>query len=412
MPKTRRINFDTAAATPLDPAIKREMNAYLRSNFANPSGLHQEGVAAARELANARARVAAILGAHSDEIVFTSGGTEANNLAVFGVVEALESFGHAVSKSRKPIWTWRVQMQVVTSAIEHASVLGAVRVLEGRGVKVSYLSVNREGLVNQKKLKTALNKKTKLVSIIYAHNEIGVVQPIREIAKIIRHHCKRHGTVYPYLHIDACQAPRFLDINVARLGVDLMTINAGKIYGPRGIGALYVRRGVELGAQSVGGSQEGGRRAGTENVAGAIGLAGALEICAKEREKEAKRLSKLRDQLIAGLLKIDGVELNGPLTERLPNNVNIGVGVPNLESEQVVIELDAQGIACSTGAACSIPKRDGSYVIMALGRDEVAARNAIRFTLGREATSADVRHVLKSLIAIFKKYVPSPITKI
>ncbi len=366
------------------------MDACSRQHFANPSSLHGGGVVAARALANARARVAHVLGTHPDEIIFTGGGTEANNLAIFG--------------------TWTPGVQVITTAIEHASVLEPAKKLGA-----VFLPVNSEGLVDLKKLKEALTPETKLVSIIYAHNEIGVIQPVKEIAKIIRHFRKLSSDPrYPYLHLDACQASRFLDLNVSRLGVDLMTLNASKIYGPHGVGCLYARRGLQLEPQLIGGGQENGRRAGTENVAGAIGLATALEICEENKIKESARLSQLRDELIAGLLKIEGVTLNGPApdsqTERLPNNVNVSVA--GVEGEQMVLELDARGIACSTGAACAISDHDDSHVIMALGKNQAMAEGAVRFTLGRDTTRADIKYVLKSFTEVFKKYAPNTKFKI
>ena len=419
--------MDTAAATPLDPRVKEEMERYLAANFANPASLHKEGGVAARALAEARARIAKCLGAHPDEIIFTSGGTEANNLAIFGAVE----LGHQVSKWDSVTWTPGVQVTgLVSTAIEHVSVLEPAKKLAQRGLAVTYLSVNREGVVDLKKLKTSLTAETPLVSIIYAHNEIGIIQPVKEIIKVIRHFRKNNTnpsslipSPFPLLHLDACQAPRFLDINVERLGVDLMTINAGKIYGPRGVGALYVRRGVKLEAQLLGGGQEAGRRAGTEDVAGAIGLATALELCEKNKKAENAKLGKLRDQLITGLLENKGVILNGPSTvvseagltpnshaERLPSNVNVSVA--GLEGEQMVIELAALGIACSTGAACAIPDHNDSYVIMALGKSQSEAESAVRFTLDRDTTSADIKYVLKSFNEILKKYAPNTIIKI
>lgn len=400
MPKSRQVYLDTAAATPEDSRVRQAMAAYSRRHFANPSSLHGEGVAAARALAHARARVARVLGAHADEIIFTGGGTEANNLAIFGIMTPV---GHFVSKR----WTRSVQ-QMLSTTIEHASVLEPARKIESAGGRVIYLPVNNEGLIDLKKFKESLTPKTKLVSIIYAHNEIGVIQPVREIAKIIRHFkakTLKAKSFFPLLYLDACQAPRFLDLDVARLGVDLMTLNGSKIYGPSGTGCLYVRREIELTPLLYGGGQEGGRRSGTENVAGAVGLATALEICASEREKESARLTKLRDQLIVGLLKIDGVTLNGPApdsdTERLPNNVNVSIA--GVEGEQVVLELDARGVACSTGAACSIPERDDSHVIMALGKTKEEAESAVRFTLGRDTTRAEVNYALKILPPILEK---------
>ncbi len=343
----------------------------------NPSSIHAEGVLAAAKLAEARRKVAGVLACQPDEIIFTSGGTESNNLAVFGVGK-----GHRVF-----------------SSIEHSSILQT-------DLRATFVPVDADGLVNLKDLKKALRPETVLVSIAYANNEIGTIQPIREIAKIIRHYRKANSSKltansFPLFHTDACQAPRYLDLNVARLGVDLMSLNGAKVGGPKGVGCLYVRRGIKLQPMLVGGGQERGLRAGTENVEGIIRFAKALEAAAKNREKESKRLSALRDYFISKLLKNSGTELNGSPAARLPNNINISF--QDVLAEQLVIELDAKGVAASTGSACSAQTKDESYVIIALGKSTAEAQNSIRFTLGPEMTKSDINYVLKVLPLIIKK---------
>ena len=365
---SRIINLDTAAGSD------------------NPSSLHASGVRAARALNDARKTVARILDAHDDEIIFTSGGTEANNLAIFGLTKG----------SKKS--------HIITSVIEHASILEPSRQLEREGWSVTYLPVKSDGLIDLKELAQALRPDTVQVSIGYANNEIGVIQPIREISKIIRQFKKAKSyklEANPYFHTDACQAPRFLDCRVSTLGVDLMTLNSGKIYGPEGVGCLYVRRGVNLSPLIYGGGQERGIRNGTENVKGIVGFADALALCAKLREKESARLTKLRDYFIDRLLKLPGVVLNGSRKSRLPNNVNVSfVGA---DSESVVLNLDAQGVYVSSGSACSTHTKDFSYVVQALGYQPEAARSAVRFTLDRATTKRDLDYVLKILPDILKR---------
>ncbi len=355
------------------------------AGFDNPSSLHAEGVAAAKALDSARALVAAILGTRAEEIIFTSGGTEANNLALFGLVK--NKPGH-----------------IVTSVIEHASILESCRELERNGFAVTYLPVTPAGLINLAELKKALRPDTILVSIAYANNEIGVIQPLREIAKLIRNFKKLQANklkASPFFHTDACQTPRFLDCRVATLGVDLMTLNSDKIYGPKGIGCLYVKQGIKLSPLLLGGGQERGWRSGTENVPGIVGFAKALELCTKLRIKESIRLAKLRDYFIEKLLTLPGVVLNGSAESRLPNNINISF--TNTDSEFVVLNLDAAGVACSSGSACSTHIKDSSYVVRALGGDPERAGSAVRFTLGRDTTKRDLDYVLKVLSGILSR---------
>lgn len=368
-----RIYLDTAAATPLDGRVKRAMLPYLDSRFGNPSSLHAEGVAAARWVQTARQQAAAVLGVQPDEIIFTSGGTESNNLALTAAAGG----------------------EIVISAIEHASIKVACPM-------AVLVPVDARGVIDLKKFKASLTSQTKLVSVIYANNEIGTIQPLAEIAKIIRAHRKIHQTAFPYLHTDACQATRFLELFVPRLGVDLLTLNAAKIYGPKGVGLLYVKRGVKLLPLQQGGGQEDGRRAGTENVAGIVGLATALELAASERRTQSQKLSTLRNYFIAELQKIPGLKINGTGPEQLPHLVN--VTVPNLLAEQLVIELDARGIALSTGSACAIASHDESYVIMALGRSKKEAEQSVRFSFDRHTTKMELKYVLKMIKEVIKKY--------
>jgi cysteine desulfurase len=372
-----RIYLDTAAATPLDARVWRAMRPWLERGFGNPSSLHQEGVSAAAALAAARAECVTALGVLPDEIIFTAGGTEANNLAITAAA------GGAV----------------MVSAIEHPSVL-APCLAAGRVIIAPVLP---SGQINLKKFAELLTPKVKLVSVMYANNEIGAIQPLSEITKIIRRARKRAGTPYPYFHTDACQAGRFLPLDVRQLGVDLLTINAGKIYGPKGVGLLYVRRGVPLTSPIlIGGGQEAGRRAGTENVPGIVGLATALTLAGKLRDREAIKLSRLRDWLWQEIKRaVPEAQLNGSLDNRLPNNLNLYF--PGVLAEQLVLELDAKGIAASIGSACSIPKADDSYVIMALGHSRERATGSIRISLGRDATKEQLKQLIKVLPPLINK---------
>lgn len=407
--------MDHAAGAPLDARVFRVMKSFFTDKQGNPSAIYKEGVEAKNAIEGARAKIARIIFAHADEIIFTSGGTEANNLAIFGVVRAARTAGFT-----KP--------HIITSVVEHPSVLNVCRALEKSGqAKVDYIGVDGEGVVDLSELKKALRPETVLVSIMYANNEIGTIQPIREIAKIIRLYKKNHlvveplselsgsTTKYPHFHTDACQAMNYLDTHVERLGVDLFSFNGSKIYGPKGAGVLYAKRGACLAPLLYGGGQEKGLRSGTENVPAIIGLARALEIANKEKEKESARQKKLRDYLISEIEKyIPNTVLNGGRVQRLPNNIN--VSFPDIESQLMVIELDAKGIAVSAKSACSSEDEDASYVVSALGGgkwpaspDERVSRgmradNSVRFSLGRETTKKDVEKTIRALREIIKKY--------
>ncbi len=403
----KRIYLDHAATTYLDPEVKMAMEPYWEKNFGNPSSLHQEGMEARKALNTSRKIVASLIAANPDEIIFTNGGTESDNLAIFGVAGQYSDLETEFPSG------------IITTKIEHHAVLNSCEVLEKRarlpdgqarlpakqGFEVSYLNVSKEGIVDLKELKKALAKETILVSIMYANNEMGAIQPISEAAKIIRDFKKQNNLASlqpPFFHSDAIQAAGYLDMNVHRLGLDLMSVNGSKIYGPKGMGFLYAKRGLKLAPVIHGGGQERGLRPGTENVAGIVGLAKAFEIVQKNKEKEAKRISGLRDYLIKGVLKkIPRSFLNGHPILRLPNNANITIS--GVEGESLILYLDAAGIACSTGSACTSQSLEPSHVILALGKSKEASHCSVRFSLGKKNKKSDIDYLLKVLPEIVKK---------
>lgn len=397
--KIKTIYLDHAAATPLDERVLRAMKPYFATDFANPSSLYSLGVKAKKVVEAARRTVAEILFTQPDTIVFTSGGTESNNMAIFGVAQKVKR-GH-----------------VITTKIEHDSVLRVVEELEKQGFEVTYLDVDEYGFVSADQVKKALKKETVLVSVMYANNEIGTIEPIADIGREIVKWRKENKTAYPYFHTDACQAAGALELSVEKLHVDLLTLNGSKIYGPKGVGVLYKRRGVKLGSLMFGGRQEFGVRAGTENVAGIVGFGKALELVQEKKEKENKRLVELRDYFITTLSKtIPQVELNGPGIVsnskkykkekeemfRLPNNINLSF--KNIEAEALMFYLDSYGILCSTGSACSTESNEPSHVLTACGYSKQRAESSLRFTLGKDTTKKDIDTVLKYLSAIVKEF--------
>jgi cysteine desulfurase len=360
------VYLDHAATTPLRPEAREAMLPFFDGTFGNPSSAHSFGRLARRALDEAHERIAAGLGATAREIVLTSGGTEANNLALKGAAWAGKARGH----------------RIVTSAIEHHSVGHSLAVLEKFGFEVATLPVDRYGRVDPDELEAAITDKTTLVSIMFANNEVGTIQPIAEIARRVHAH---RGVL---LHVDAVQAAPVLAIDVAALDVDLLTIAAHKFEGPKGVGALYIRRGVHILAQQHGGTQERYRRAGTENVAGAVGMAEALERCCHERVTTAERLLALRERLSATLLGVDGVEPTGHPKDRLPGLLSIIAR--DVDGPAAAFALDLEGIAASTGSACTSGSDEVSHVLTAMGYPVEEARGALRFSLGRTTTEADV----------------------
>jgi cysteine desulfurase len=371
----RYIYLDHAATTPVDERVVAAMLPYFTERFGNPSSIHRFGRAALEALDDAREAVAAVLGASRKEIIFTGGGSEADNLAIKGVALAQREAGKGA--------------HIITSAIEHHAVLHAVEQLEAFGFEATLLPVDSDGLVRPADLRAALRSDTVLVSIMYANNEIGTLQPLAELGAI----CREYNVPF---HTDAVQAAGAVSLNVNDLNVDLLSLAAHKFYGPKGIGALYVRRGIPLLPQINGGGQERRRRAGTENVAEIVGMAAALRLAEEHRERFAAECAALRDRLVAGIReRIPDVSLNGHPTRRLPNNVN--VAFDGVEGESVLLLLDQEGIAASSGSACTSGALEASHVLLALGVPHERAIGSVRFTLGRTTTAEEIDYVLDVL---------------
>jgi len=375
----RRIYLDHAATTPTRPEVVKAMLPHFTDAFGNASSIYSYGQEARGAVEEARAKVAELIGARSEEIIFTSGGTEADNYALEGVAYANERKGD----------------HIITTSIEHHAVIEVCKFLEKRGFRINYLPVDKYGLVDPDDVKKAITDKTILISVMHANNEVGTIEPVEEIGKIAR----EAGVCF---HTDAVQTLGHIPVNVDKLKVDLLAISAHKFYGPKGVGALYVRKGTRLVSFMHGGEQEKRRRAGTENVPAIVGLGKAVELAGQEMGKEAERLAYLRDKLIKGLgEKIDHIRLNGHPTRRLPNNVNVSVDF--VEGESLLLNLDLEGICASTGSACSSAILEPSHVLLALGLPPEQAHGSLRFTMGRENTEADVERVLKVLPGIVAK---------
>jgi len=375
----RRIYLDYAATTPTHPLVLKAMLPWFTDGFGNPSSIHSFGQEAKGAIEEAREKVARLVGAKSDEIVFTGSGTEADNFAIKGVAYAKEHEGK----------------HIITTAIEHHAVIETCKFLEKRGFKVTYLSVDRDGLVDLGEVKKAITDETILISVMHANNEIGTIEPIQEIARIAkdREIC---------FHTDAVQTVGHLPVDVDELKVDLVSISAHKFCGPKGVGALYIRKGTRIVPFMNGGEQEHGRRASTQNVPGIVGFGKACQLAQEEMGQEKERLETLRDKLIKGILnRIDHVHLNGHPTQRLPNNVNISLEF--VEGESILLNLDLMGIAASTGSACSSSVLEASHVLLALGLPHESAHSSLRFSLGQETTEKDVDYVLEKLPQIVKK---------
>jgi cysteine desulfurase len=367
-----RIYLDYNSTTPVDPAVLDAMLPHFADTFGNASSIHSAGQRARGAIDSARASVASLLGAKPSEIVFTSGGTEADNLALFGTLGPFVQ-DSAPRNSRK---------HIITTVIEHHAVLNAAQALEARGVDVTYIPVSREGIVDPEDVRRAIRPETVLISVMHANNELGTIQPIAEIGRIA-------AAADIYFHCDAVQSAGKLPLDVNQLGVDLLSISAHKIYGPKGVGALYVRSGTPLEPQFFGGHHERDRRPGTENVPGIVGLGKAAEIARKNLTEDAPRISALRDRLENALLaSLSGVQVNGGRVHRVPNTTNLSFTAAG--GEALVIALDLQGVACSTGAACSSGAIEPSHVLLAIGVSPDAARSSLRFSLGRATTQAEI----------------------
>jgi len=375
----KRIYLDYAATTPTHPEVVKEMLPYFNEVYGNPSSIYQIAQRAKGAVEEAREKVARLLNAKTEEIIFTSGGTEADNMAIKGITWANKKRGN----------------HIVTSKIEHHAVLNTCRWLEKQGFKVTYVSVDRYGMIDLDELKRSLTDKTVLVSIMHANNEVGTIEPIQEIARIT----KERGI---YFHTDAVQTAGKVPIDVKELGIDLLSLSGHKLYGPKGVGALYIRKGVKILPLIHGGHHERNKRAGTENVPGIVGLGKACEIAAKEMANEEKRLKRLRDRLYKGLNeRIDEIVLNGHPQNRLPGILNICVKY--VEGESMLINLDLEGICASSGSACTSGSLEPSHVLLAMGIPPEVSHGSLRFSLGRDTTEEDVDRVIEVLPSIVEK---------
>ena len=369
----KRIYLDYAATTPTHPEVVKAMLPHFTDVFGNPSGIYSYGQESKQALAEARDMVAALIGADSEEVVFTSGGTEADNFAIKGMAFANENKGD----------------HVITSSIEHHAVIETCKSLEPKGFRVTYLPVDEYGFVDPGDVKKAITNKTILISVMHANNEVGTVEPIAEIGKIAK-----EGGIY--FHTDAVQTVGHIPVDVNELGVDLLSMSAHKLYGPKGIGALYIRKGIELVSFMHGGEQERKLRAGTENVPGIVGFGRAAELAQQDMSEEAQRLTYLRDKLIKGTLeRIDNTHLNGHPSRRLPNNVNVSVDF--VEGESMLLNLDLEGICASTGSACSLLSLEPSHVLLAMGLSHEQALASLRLTIGKWTTQEEIEQVLDVL---------------
>lgn len=380
--KKRSIYLDYAASTPVDHRAFFKMRRFLSSDFGNPGSIHNSGLVAMRALDTARKETAMVLGAKHSEIVFTSGGTESDNMAILGVANFFKRVGRGK------------RLHLITTKTEHHAVLKPFKFLELNGFDITYLPVSKRGVVDPQKVKEALKDNTVLVSIMYANNETGSIQPIREIGNVIRK--KRGDLAYPVFHTDACQAPGYLSLQVSNLGVDLMTLCGSKTYGPKGSGILYVKSGTPIDPIMFGGEQEGGLRSGTQNVPACVGFGEAIKIADGMRKKESERISRLRNIFWEKLkLEINDIELNGDLNLRLPNNLN--VFFPGISGEQIVVEMDMNGVMVSSGSACSSREEAPSHVLVAMYGSKDRAESSVRFTLGRGTIRQDIDKTVKIL---------------
>ena len=372
--------MDHSATTPVDPLVLEAMLPYFSEKYGNASSLHSFGLEAKEALEAAREKVAGLLGASPEEIVFTSGGTESDNLALKGIARRNQEKGK----------------HIITTSVEHPAILETCRKLEREGFEVTYLPVNSAGFVDLAALESAIRKDTILISVMHANNEVGTIQPLEEIGKIAK---KRDI----YLHTDAVQSVGKIPTDVNDMGVDLLSLSAHKLYGPKGVGALYIRKGTRLESIIHGGGHERGLRSGTENVAGIVGMARAAELANQTMAKEAERLTRLRDRLAKLVLEaVPDAWINGTMKRRLPGNLNFGFKY--VEGESLLLFLDSMGIAVSTGSACSSHKLEPSHVLRSLGLKPEECHGSLRVTLGRSNTEEDVDYVAKGIAKAVERF--------
>jgi cysteine desulfurase len=376
----KRIYLDHAATTSTDVEVVEAMKPFFTQKYGNPNSIHSFGQEAREAVEEAREKIARLIGANPSEIVFTAGGTEADNYAIKGIAWANQKKGN----------------HIITSQIEHHAVLHSCQFLEKHGFKVTYLKVDKYGLIDPEEVKKAITDQTILVTIMHANNEIGTIEPIKEIGKIV----KEAGI---YFHTDSVQTTGHIPIEVNDLGVDMLSISGHKLYGPKGVGALYLRKGTKIVNLIDGGAQEKNRRAGTENVTGMVGLGKAVELAEKRLAGgEVDKVVKLRDKLITGIMdQIENVRLNGHSTKRLPGNVNICFEF--IEGESMLLNLDMKGVAASSGSACTSGSLEPSHVLLAIGLPPEIAHGSLRLTLGKDNTEEDIDYVIAILPKIIEK---------
>ncbi|MEM4293914.1 MAG: cysteine desulfurase NifS [Thermoplasmata archaeon] len=375
----RRIYFDNSATTMVAPEVVEAMRPYFTEFYGNPSSLHTFGQEAKRAVEDARAKVARLINAEADEIIFTGGGTEGDNIAIKGIAYKNRNRGK----------------HIITSSIEHPAVLETCRALEKEGFEVSYIGVNREGIVNPEEVERSIKKDTILITIMHSNNEIGTIQPVEEIGKI----AAEHGIPF---HTDAVQSAGKIKVDVKAQQIDLLTLTAHKIHGPKGVGALYIRKGVQLQPIIHGGGHEKGLRSSTENVPGIVGFGKACEIARENLERNAEHMKRLREKTIEGVLNtIQECHLNGHRTQRLPNNAHFRF--TGIEGESLVLKLDSAGFATSTGSACSSHKLQPSHVLLALGLKHEEAHGSLRVTFSRYNTEEEVELFLQTLPGIVEE---------
>ncbi|OPY50561.1 MAG: putative cysteine desulfurase 2 [Methanosaeta sp. PtaU1.Bin060] len=376
----KRIYLDHSATTPVAPEVLEAMLPYFTEKFGNASSLHSFGLEAKQALEESRKKVAGLLGADPEELIFTSGGTESDNLALKGIAYRNKTKGR----------------HIITTSIEHPAILETCRKLETEGFDVTYLPVNSEGLIEPETLESAIKSETILISVMHANNEIGTIQPLEEIGKIA-------AEKEIYLHTDAVQSVGKISTDVNALGVDLLSLSSHKLYGPKGIGALYIRKGTRLESIIQGGGHERGLRSGTENIAGIVGLARAAELAGETMDIERDRLTWLRDKLASQVLdKVKDAWINGTMTNRLPGNINFGFRY--VEGESLLLFLDSKGIAVSTGSACSSKKLEPSHVLLSLGLLPEECHGSLRITLGRSNTEEDMDYVAQSIVEAVERF--------
>lgn len=385
--KKKRIYLDYSAATPLKKEVKKAMDRYWDKDFGNAGAIHQEGRIAKKAIEDSREKIAKLLNVRPDELIFNSGGTEANNSAIYGVIESFIEKGMAIK-----------DMHLITSRIEHPSVLAYFEHFAKKGASLDLVNIDKEGKIDLKHFRSLLKPNTILVSFMMVNNEIGTIQPIKEVSKIIRNYkkitLKNLNSPKLVFHSDAAQALLYHPFDIEKLGVDLLSLDAQKIYGPKGCGILYTKKGLEIKPLIIGGNQEKALRSGTPNTSLIVGFAKALELAFKEQKSEIRRLEKLRNYFIEKVKnEIPEADLNGSLENRLANNVNMSF--PATVNDFSIIQLDEKGIACSAKSACS--KESYSYVIKALGKNEEQIKNSLRFTLGKTTTKKEIDYVLKCL---------------